>query len=291
MTQIALTIGSFFLAFGPLLGLFSIVVYPKAQLVILVTTAAFFFLLSATATGVLWRLLHLIFHDNPLIALLPSVVSQFVFRCGYVSVYHQVEAGIERALDESMPVEENENTTELRNAVAKFRLALNDASAAMASAVGFGGMHAVLLYGSLLASEITNDVGVLYQDYCPMIPSIAASAVLANLHSILQVFWMLCTFFGMRRRLVFARGEEIETTATTGSWMSNTRAGGNTALLFTFGSQSVAACLSLVNGTRHGCLISIPATVGLVLTSAFMFWAGCGRHFLLDQSSNRRRDE
>lgn len=300
MTRLALAIGSFLMAFSPLLASFYLVVYPKAQLVILVTTAAFLFLLSATATGIVWRVLDvLLFGWNTagdatasssslraLGALVPAVLCQFMGRCAYVALYHQVEAGISQALDTNGAA----TNTELAHSIAKFRLVLNDASAAIASAVGYGGMHVVLLFGSLWASEVVNDAGVLVQDFCPAVPSLAATAVLAHLQFVLQGFWMLFTFYGMRRRLVWARGDGAVSSGGS-SCMGNSRAGGNTALLFTFVSQAVAASCSVAHMFRNGCWISIPATLGLVVVTAVVFWAGCGRQYLYTEEGRRHHEE
>jgi len=82
---------------------------------------------------------------------------------------------------------------------AQLRLELNDWSSSLAAGTGFGGMHAIFLYGTLLASEAGN-VGTLYQPSCAVMPSLANTAVVACLFSLLDVVWMMWTFYGMRRR-------------------------------------------------------------------------------------------
>jgi Aph-1 protein len=304
MTQAALTVGSFFLAYGPLLSLFALIVYHKAQLVILVTTSAFFFLLAATASSMTWFIFHAAGLNGPLVAILPSVFFQFLFRCAFTALYHKVERVIQLSLEKQheeelkMQQQQQQDSSDSRlpgvgtwTEAARLRLELNDGSAAIAAAVGFGGMHAVLLYGTLLASETSNNVGVLYQESCPAVPSLTVSAIITNFFSILQVFWMLLTFFGMRRRLMFHRGQsaasatfgsEGDATVTTraGSYLGNSRNGGNWALLLTLVTHFLAALLTTANGYGKGCLVSLPGVGGTVILTAYLFWAGCGRIYM-----------
>lgn len=313
MTDVALTLGSFLVAFGPLLGLFILIVYQKAQLVILVTTAAFFFLLAATTSSVTWYLLDVVLGlSGPLSAILPSILFQFIFRCAFTALYHKVERVIQLSLQKQKHEEEVKQRQEqqpdvsadahrLRNdrnnngavgtwtEAARLRLELNDSAAAVASAVGFGGMHAIVLYGTLFASEVSSNVGVLFQDSCPKVPSLAVSALMANMFSILQVFWMLLTFFGMRRRLLFHRGQSAITAddapvaadvAVVGGWLGNSRSGGNWALLLTLLTHTAAALVTTTNGFANGCRISLPSVGGILLVTAYLFWAGCSRIYL-----------
>jgi hypothetical protein len=300
MTQATLALGSFLLAFGPLVSMFALIVYQKAQLVILVTTSAFFYLLAATASSMTWILFSMAGLDGPLSVMLPSVFFQFLFRCAYTALYHKVERVIQLSLqrhhEEEMKQRNEQQRSNDRDAprngtdstfaeAARLRLELNDGSAAIASAVGFGGMHAILLYGTLLASEMTNNIGVLYQDSCPNVPSLAVSAVTTNLFSILQVFWMLLTFFGMRRRLLFHRGQSAGDEMAgvgrcSGSWLGNSRNGGNCALLWTLISHVTAAMVTSANTQTNGCRIAIPGVGATLLVTAYLFWAGCGRIYM-----------
>ena len=309
MTQAALLVGSFLVAFGPMLAIFSLIVYHKAQLVILVTTSAFFYLLAATTAALVWTLFDLVGLGGGVSAILPGVLFQFLFRCGYTQLYHKVEHVIHVSLQKQNELEQqqqqdsNNNHTSLRHGdaqnrphepqpssprggswaeAAKLRLQLNDASAAIASGVGFGGMNAILLYGTLWASE-TSNAGVLYENSCPSVPSLAVSALLANFFFVLQTFWMLMTFFGMRRRQLYHRGEAG--TTTSGFW-GNSRHGGNWALLASLLTHLLSSLLTLTNALTDGCRISVPAVGGVVLLTAYLFWAGCGRHYMPPMSPN-----
>jgi ABC-type multidrug transport system fused ATPase/permease subunit len=165
---------------------------------------------------------------------------------------------------------------------ARLRLQLNDASCGVAAGVGYGAMHAILFYGTLLASQISNNVGVLYQDSCPQIPSIVVSAIYCCIFSVLDIFWMLFTFFGMRRRLIFHRGElsAAHDNRSTGGMLGNNRTGGNLALLFCLVSHFVTSVFTTADYFRGGCIVSLPCVGGIVLIVAYVFWAGCGRIYL-----------
>jgi hypothetical protein len=198
--------------------------------------------------------------------------------------------------------------------MAKFKLAMNDTSAAIAAAVGFGGMQAIVLYGTLLSSEaVNNTTGILYQNSCPAVPSLVVSAVMTHLYSILQIFWMLFTFFGMRRRLLYHRGQCAETNHEegedednademrnrqededdhrrsrrhrqsnhkSGRWLGNSRTGGNYALLFVLVTQSVTAFITLFHRQTNGCMIVLPSLLGMVFITAYLFYMGCGRIYM-----------
>lgn len=295
MTTAALALGSGLVAFGPLLALFSMIIYQKAQLVIVVTTAAFFFLVGSTVGAFAWRIFHWIGFYGPLAAMIPAVLAQFLARCSFVSVYHRVESVIQDTLekeeDEARQGTTNQSTagTHTRNhptekdwaEIAKMRLQLNDAACGVAAGIGFGGMHAIILYGTLLASETSTNVGVLYQDSCPAIPSLAVSAVYALCFFILDIFWMLFTFFGMRRRLTFHRGQgERREFRGPGGWLGNSRKGGNLALLWVLMTHFAAAVLTTADYFGNGCYVSVPSVCAVVVFTAYIFWAGAGRIYM-----------
>jgi hypothetical protein len=306
MTEAALILGCVLLAFGPVTALFSLLVSQKAQLVIVVTTAAFFFLLAATCAAVSWWVFHLVLdfdsskdENNGLAqvfaALISGVFFQFIARCVFCSIYHRVERVIEVSLTKSCSGAGGNGNDYSDATVAPdgdawaqataLRLQLNDASCGVAAGVGFGGMHAVLMYGTLLASQssTSNNVGVLYQSSCPAVPSLVVSAIFCFCFSILDVFWMLFAFFGMRRRLLFHRGHHyspFEQRRPIGAWLGNSRAGGNTALLFSLVSHAAASLLTTSDYFKFGCSVSLPAVGGVLLVTAYIFWAGVGRIYM-----------
>jgi hypothetical protein len=293
MADVMLILGSGLLAFGPFLSLFASVVYAKAQLVIVVTTAAFFFLLGSLAASLVWTFFDTIGLGGGLAVVIPGVFFQFIFRCLFVSLYHKVEGVIQLSLqqssapsDEPIPPSDNQAQQERQEdhskwqEAAKLRLQLNDASCGVAAGCGYGGMHAILLYGTLLASE-SGGAGVLYQESCPAMPSLVVSALYAFFFTILDVFWMLFTFFGMRRRLMFHRGQYApDDLGGVGRWLGNSRNGGNMALLACLATHFLASFATLTNYFGYGCVVSLPLVAGVVLLVAYLFWAGVGRIYM-----------
>jgi Aph-1 protein len=334
MADILLVLGCALLAYGPFLSMFSLIVYQKAQLVIVVTTSAFFFLLATLFASLFWFVFDAIGLDGGgLAAIIPGVFFQFVFRCLFVELYHRVERVIQVSLEKQHQEEMEErqhsnNNTDSNNdqssgdapgtddtvvlsrrpsnqssssnnssqqnrrlltgrdksswtEAAKLRLQMNDASCGIAAGVGYGGMHAILLYGTLLTNQAVNNAGVLYQESCPSIPSLAVSAVYCFCFSILDVFWMLFTFFGMRRRQLFHRGESAEgQVLSVGGWLGDSRNGGNIALLLCLVTHYVASLVTVANRWDYGCRVSLPAVGAMVLLTAYLFWAGVGRIFM-----------
>lgn len=271
------------------------------------TTSAFFFLLAALCASFFWFLL------DPTIglggawsALLPGVFFQFIFRCAFVALYHKVESVIDFSLEKTEEEQGraangggsrngNDNNhagqhTDLQ--AAKRTLALNDAASGIAAGTGFGGLHAVLLFGSLLAFE-TADAGVLYQPSCPKVPSLLVSALNAFCFFFLDIFWMLLTFFGMRRRLLFPRGggflADINPMSRQfGAYFGNTRVGGNQALLVVLLSHLAAAGFTTFNSFQYGCLISLTTVPATLLVVAWLFWCGVSKIYMPLPHSNAR---
>lgn len=342
MTNPALAWGSAFIAFSPILSLLFFLSYPKAQLVIVVTTSAFFFLCSSLVAGLFWYLLDELIGlpgGSTIWVLLPGVLSQFLFRCAFVHVYHLVEQVIQNSLeryeqqnppdsnndrgndahpniasigsDQTVAVEDDDHVVDgnVRGRTpaapaagsspqqqlhhwARLQLEMNDFACALAAATGFGGMHAILFYGTLLASETSlnrnSNGGTLYQPSCLNMPSLVVSAIMACFFSILDVFWMLLTFFGMRRRLLFHRSEtapgmlveETEIARAASQRLSNSRGAGNYALLFCLVSHIAASLATTANLFTNGCVASLPLLGIVTLLTAFTYMARVHRIYL-----------
>ena len=238
MTSFALTLGCALLAFSPTLSLLLLFAYSKAQLVIIVTTSSFFQLLAC----LLAALLHLPFKSLPLgaqgvfIIIPTSVIAQALSRCAFVHCYHKVETVIEKSIARHEQQErqsnarnnsnisnnndgnDNGNENEGPSESQQLKLELNDVSSGIAAGVGFAFFHTVMLYGTLLASENSRQ-GTLYQESCTMMPSIFNSAIMAFFFGILDMVWMLMTFYGMRRirdyRLILAQRQQVNANAST----------------------------------------------------------------------------
>ena len=297
--QVSLYLGSALLAFGPFLSLFALIVYQKAQLVIVVTTAAFFFLLGSLVASIFYVIFDAVGLGGALSAIIPGVLGQFLARCGFVSLYHKVEAVIQESMQRHEEQEQNEANNSSSNdsewaQAAKLRLSLNDASCGIAAGVGFGGMHSILMYGSLLAAQISNGVGVLYQDACPQLPSLLVSGIFCVLFFLLDLFAMLFTFFGVRRRKEYARGQASRDRddGRVGAYFGNSRHGGNLALLTALLTHMTASLLTTANWFDNGCIVSLPSVAGVVLVTAYVYWMGCGRIYMPDaQVAERLRSD
>ena len=294
LDAMALVWGSAFIGFAPLACFFFQIVFPKPQLLIVSITAAFFYLLAASSASLCWYILDpTIGLSGPWAAIIPGVFFSFTFRCIFVRVYHKVETVIEASIEKSEEErsgasgDNNESTS-----VAKNRLALNDAACGLAAGVGFGGMHAILLFGSLLASE-TSDVGILYQPSCPKVPALTVSGINTFCFFFLDIFWMLFTFFGMRRRVLFPRGggalADINPFSRRfGSYFGNTRIGGNNALLVCLITHFCASGFTTFNAFQFGCVFSMTTLPLLTLIVAYLFWSGVSNIYMPLPHSNQR---
>ena len=255
MTSFALSLGCALLAFAPTLSLLLLFAYSKAQLVIIVTTSSFAYLISC----LLGALLHLPFKSlslgtQSIFVIIPtSIIAQALCRCGFVHLYHKVEGVIEKSISqhEQQQSEHSSNSNELSE-TAQLRLELNDASAGLAAGVGFGFFHTVMLYGTLLASE-NSRMGTLYQTSCTFMPSVFNSAIMAFFFGILDIVWMLMTFYGMRRYKLFNRSGTQQITGTGSA--------GRSALYLVLVTHFTAAFATIPNQVMayNGCVIALPS--------------------------------
>jgi len=191
MTSPTLTVGSILIAYSPTFSLLLLLVFQKPQLVILAVCSAFAYLLSALLSSIAWLVTSAIIGnaigsngDNDddsgssgggnggigtLLALaIPGVLCQMIVRCLFVNGYFRVENVIRRSVAKHEEEEiaaannasnnnsdgnsnnNNNNTPSETNAL---QLQLNDLSCSIASGCGYALLHALFLYGTLLASE------------------------------------------------------------------------------------------------------------------------------------------
>ncbi|VEU43775.1 unnamed protein product [Pseudo-nitzschia multistriata] len=298
----ALVLGSAAIGLAPFFCFFFQIVFPKPQLLIVSISAGFFYLLAASAASLCWYILDpTIGLSNVWAAIVPGVFFQFIFRCLFVTTYHKVENVIEASIEKSEE-EEREHQQQAGNndrsdddenvQVAKNKLSLNDAACGIAAGVGFGGLHAILMFGSLLASE-TYDAGVLYQPSCPKVPSLMVSALNTFCFFFLDIFWMLFAFFGVRRRVLFPRGggalSDINPLSRPfGHYFGNTRTGGNQALLTILITHFCAAGFTTFNVFQYGCIFSLTTLPVLTIVVAYIFWSGVSKIYMPLPHSNVR---
>eukprot|EP00429_Kryptoperidinium_foliaceum_P006539 CAMPEP_0176012436 /NCGR_PEP_ID=MMETSP0120_2-20121206/5796_1 /TAXON_ID=160619 /ORGANISM="Kryptoperidinium foliaceum, Strain CCMP 1326" /LENGTH=299 /DNA_ID=CAMNT_0017345325 /DNA_START=119 /DNA_END=1015 /DNA_ORIENTATION=- len=295
LDSLALFWGSAFVGLAPLICFFFQITFPKSQLIIIFVTAAFFYLLSCLGASIFWYIMDpLLGLDNAWTALVPGVLAQFLARCGFVGLYHRVEKVIEVSIERS-EAENRENSRPQSTAdvsAAKLKLELNDVASGVAAGTGFGGMHCLMMFGSLLASE-TADMGVLYQPSCPYLPSLVVSSVNSFVFFFLDLFWMLFTFFGMRRRLIFPRGGGMlrdmgNNGRYFGGYYGNTRSGGNSALLTVIISHFAAAGFTTFNLFQYGCVFSMSLVPVVLVVVAYLYWSGISKIYNPLPNSNVR---
>jgi ABC-type maltose transport system permease subunit len=203
-----------------------------------------------------------------------SVLIQALFRCGFVLLYHRVEVVIQKSIehherselvnegDEGNLHSVDQSGNELSQ-TARLRLEINDFSCGLAAGLGYGGMHTIMLYGTLLASE-TDRWGTLYQTSCSFIPSLANAAIIAFFFFFLDLAWMILTFYGMRR-LNFTSDSHQSRTSLSGA------IGGTSALLSVVILHIAASCVTLINELRvDGCKVSLPI-LGVIVGITYVF--------------------
>mmetsp|Transcript_9524 Transcript_9524/g.23370 ORF Transcript_9524/g.23370 Transcript_9524/m.23370 type:complete len:336 (-) Transcript_9524:304-1311(-) len=298
LDAMALVWGSAFIGFAPFVCFFCQIVFPKPSLLIVSITAAFFYLLAASTASLFWYILDpIIGLDSPLCAIIPGVFFQFIFRSMFVSIYHRVENVIEASIQKSEEERTDSsggNTSSTDDSVqaSKNRLLLNDTACGLAAGVGFGGMHAALMFGSLIASE-SSDTGILYQPSCPKVPALTVSSLNTFCFFFLDIFWMLFTFFGMRRRILFPRGggalSDINPLSRNfGTYFGNTRMGGNNALLTVLITHACATGFTTFNSFQYGCVFSLTLLPLLTLIVAYVYWSGISKIYMPLANSNVR---
>lgn len=291
----ALFWGSAFVGLAPLICFFFQLSFPKPLLIIIFVTAAFFYLLSCLFAASIWYILDPVLGlDSAWTALVPGILAQFIARCAFVALYHRVESVIEVSIERNeQERSSNNNSDAVDLSIAKLRLELNDVASGVAAGTGFGGMHSILMFGSLLASE-TADFGVLYQPSCPYLPSLIVSATNSFMFFFLDMFWMLFTFYGMRRRLIFPRGGGTlhdmgpNRRRSFGGYYGNTRTGGNSALLTVLLSHFAAGGFTTFNLFQYGCVFSMTLVPAVLVVVAYLYWSGVSRIYNPLPNSNVR---
>jgi len=260
--------------------------YSKAHLMILVTTSAFAYLLSLLMASLLW--MPFSYSSSPILLVLSAVVTQQAARCAFVASYHVVEGAISasiklherqhRELQQQHPASST-NGQEEQNERNLMRLELNDWSCGIAGGIGFGAMHALMLYGTLLASE-SSTLGTLYQPSCPRIPSLVNSALNAMMFSLLDILLMLFAFYGMRRRRSIAPKQ---------------KKAGNVTIAASFIIHLMGGFSTTANSIQSGCYIALPLLGAVLIAASLFLYYGIGlAEFLpqnqrIQQSSSARR--
>jgi len=277
---------------------------------------------------------------------IPGVLCQMIVRCLFVNGYFKVENVIRRSVAKHEKEEiaahnannnnaannnsnNNNNNNNAGNPPSEtnaLQLQLNDLSCSIAAGCGYALLHALFLYGTLLASESgesgsydegaygggggsTGYGGTLYQASCGGIPSLINGALISCMFSVLDVMWMMLCFFGMRRRSSSSPSSQPNNNACASAipsssagpstiasllrgitfrGLTDTPSGGNAAVLLV-GITHLAASLVLApNGYEDGCKISLPLLGGVVLWVAAVLRRVVAKGRFLPEDQRRR---
>uniref|UniRef100_A0A7S1ZJJ0 Uncharacterized protein n=1 Tax=Ditylum brightwellii TaxID=49249 RepID=A0A7S1ZJJ0_9STRA len=300
MTSAALSFGCGFIAFSIPAALLLFLTYQKAQLIILVTTSAFAYLLSALVQALVWLpFSKSSISNNVVLIVIPGVIVQCLFRCGFVIMYQKVESVVKKSVarheshinaNRRLNNNDNSDTNVPESETARLNLELNDASCGLAAATGFGGMHSLLLYGTLLSSEGGNG-GTLYQPSCSAMPSLVSGALIAFLFTILDAVWMLLTFYAVRRRKLphYPNTAPIHSNSCCNRFaVPNDAKGAKIALGVVLLSHSAASFATAFNDMNNGCVISLPVLAVIMVLTVVFFSVSVMNHYLPTNSISER---
>jgi len=208
---------------------------------------------------------------------------------------HERHMAAARRRSENNNNDNNNNSSNVsapESETAQLNLELNDASCGLAAGTGFGGMHSLLLYGTLLSSEIGNG-GTLYQPSCPAMPALVLGAIIAFFFTILDVVWMLLTFYAVRRRNIphFSTGGSSSPPYSNGGFcsrfeISNDVKGAKIALVVVLLSHFAASFVTALHHVKNGCAVSLPLLSGIVLLTVLFFVCGVKRNYLPTNTIN-----
>eukprot|EP01041_Mallomonas_annulata_P006957 gene6957-14124_t len=203
----------------------------RPQLVIVALAGSFAFLLSILLTSIFWNIQHAITKNNIwILVTMFSTVSQIVCRLIFIYAYRMTERIIKQSSPDSAEI-----------------FPLNDISSSIASGVGFGAMHSLMMFGSVLAAS--NGSGDLFVDSCPDIPLILSTSLIALAFSALDCV-LMCMMF-MAEKLQYSK----------------------TIIVLACLLHFTASCSTLANTNEHGCLVSLPLVYTVVAVSiCLLIW-------------------
>lgn len=211
---------------------------------------------------------------------LPSIFCQTVARIQFVKFYIKVEGSIIQAIENHRREHATDNNNEQQtdeddaniNSNNNLTLVLNDWTSGLAAGVGYGFMHAILLCGTLLASEARDDAGVLYQDSCKDIPSVLNTSFMAMLFSVLDVVMMLMYFYAVRRKTEDAAAASCMSSYDGSISRGTKAASANATIVAALIAHTSAALASWFNGgMTNGCYLALPLVAAVVCVLGVFF--------------------
>jgi hypothetical protein len=151
----SVAIGCALLGFSPPIIMTSQIVFKRPVLTVIAVIAAAFWLLSCLATALVWIVVP-VFKGKVYLSLIVGTLFQEVTRALLMRSYGWLAEIVNREKSKSVS-----------------SLHLNQAASAIAAGVGFGCMHILVVYGSLLGASISR--ATLFVDTCPSLPLILVS--------------------------------------------------------------------------------------------------------------------
>ncbi|KAK9762645.1 hypothetical protein K7432_011425 [Basidiobolus ranarum] len=168
-------IGCMLTAYGPPSCIFILYVARNAQLVLLMMTSAFFWLISILFTSLIWYVAKPA-QSNHAVTIFYSVLLQESFRVLFYILMRRAESGL--------------------NVVSKNpKSPLNKHSYAFVTGLGFGWVSGLVSYITLLAEAL--GPGMLPCISCPSVSLYFVSAIITALFTLLHITWMMLTFEGL----------------------------------------------------------------------------------------------
>jgi anterior pharynx defective protein 1 len=201
---------------------FTLVVSKRIQLVIIAICSAFLWLLGLTVAALVRYTIPAL-QDGPYPMMVMSLITTEFTRYFLFRIYIKTERSF---------------SVVSTNGVL---FPMSDFYSSVAAGLGFGFMHSLLLYGSILSNAL--GPGTLFADTCPYFSTFVVSAWTACFFGILHVALMVIAFDALRRKHVARRMllHVLLHTLAIGSTAVNTAEGG---CLYALGSLLVVVMIT-----------------------------------------------
>mmetsp|Transcript_10345 Transcript_10345/g.10421 ORF Transcript_10345/g.10421 Transcript_10345/m.10421 type:complete len:246 (-) Transcript_10345:177-914(-) len=227
----SLRYGCGLIVFSPIIFSLFFLLSKRPQLVIVMLASAFSFLISILGTSVFWNIQNALARGSNIwiLVIFVSVASQEACRYLFVYSYRQTERIIKLSSPYSSEI-----------------FPLNDVSSSFAAGIGFGGMHSLMMFGSVLAAS--NGSGDYFAESCPSIPLIFSISMIAFAFVVLDCVLMCMAFIAEK-----LQSQQI--------------------IMVICALHFVTSVCTLGNLLHNGCSFSIPLVYSTVLISlALLKW-------------------
>jgi len=223
--ELMLELGCLMIVLVPPLFFTYFILAERPQLIIIAIVSAFFWICSLLVSASIWSILPFI-RTLWMFVTVYGVFVQEAFRFALLKLLIRVESFIR---------------THIHLSVVESAVPLNDMTTALASGVGFGTMHAIVMLGNVLFKS--SGKGTFYTDSCPQIPLLYLTACLALLFMVLDVLLMCRMLVAIRED----RSSELGTVVVL---------------------HSAASVVTVIDSFPAGCLGTIVFVLGVVIWTA-----------------------